>query len=304
MNSTSHRIRGVLAPVVTPFRADLSIDIDPYVRHCRALLADGVGLAIFGTNSEATSLSGRERMETLEQLVDAGVPTDRLMPGTGCCSIGETVELTRHALGLGVRSVLMLPPYFYKEASDEGLVAYYSEVVERVGADELSVYLYHIPQYTQVPITAGVIEGLLARYPGTIAGLKDSSGDWNNTSRMLNAFASSGFDIFCASEIFLPGTLELGGAGCISATANVNAIGLAAAFRLHGGSDGKPAQAAADAIRKVFQSRPMIAAMKHFLAIKYGLPDWKRVRPPLTAMEAKAGDLLMKELERSGFALA
>src|SRR6266705_3927738 len=185
----TQRIRGVLAPVVTPFKADLSPDRERFIGHCQWLLSQNCGLAVFGTNSEANSMSAEERMKLLDILVATGIDTSRMMPGTGCCSIVETVELTTHAVRHGCAGVLMLPPFYYKDVSEEGLYRYFSEVVQRVGDARLKIYLYHIPPVAVVGITTGLVERPLAAYPNAIAGMKDSSGDWNNTKTFLDAFA-------------------------------------------------------------------------------------------------------------------
>src|SRR5437763_4235914 len=151
-SSPPQRIRGVLAPVVTPFNADLSPDRERFIRHCQWLLSQNCGLAVFGTNSEANSMSAQERMTLLEELVTAGIDPSRMMPGTGCCSVAETVELTVHAVKYGCAGVLMLPPFYYKDISEEGLYRYFSEVVQRVGDRRLKIYLYHIPQVATVVI--------------------------------------------------------------------------------------------------------------------------------------------------------
>src|SRR5438105_3870360 len=223
----SQRIRGVLAPVITPFKDDLSPDTERFIAHCKWLLSQNCGLAVFGTNSEANSLAVEERAMLLEELVGAGIDPARMMPGTGCCSIMETVKLTAQAVEHGCAGVLMLPPFYYKDVSDEGLYRYFSEVVQRVGDARLKIYLYHIPPVAVVGITTGLVERLLAAYPNAIAGMKDSSGDWNNTRMFLDAFvragpADSGFDVFVGSESFLLANMRNGGVGTISATANVN----------------------------------------------------------------------------------
>ncbi len=223
----THSLRGVLSPVVTPFTSDLRPDAARLARHCRWLLASDVGLAVFGTNSEGNSLTVAEKLALLEALVEAGIPAARMMPGTGTCALPDTVELTRRAVALGCGGVLMLPPFYYKDVSDDGLFASYAEVIERVGDARLRVYLYHIPQVSRVPIGLALIDRLLQRYPGTVAGIKDSSGDWNNTQAMLERFQPRGFDVFSGSETFLLATLRAGGAGCISATANVNPAAIA-----------------------------------------------------------------------------
>src|SRR5512143_2730259 len=166
----SERIAGVLAPVVTPFRANLDPDAGRFIAHCQWLVANGAGLAVFGTNSEANSLSADERIALLEALVEAGVDPKRLMPGTGTCALPETIRLTAHAVRLGCAGVLMLPPFYYKGVSDEGLYRTFAEIIERVGDSRLRIYLYHIPPVSQVPISLALIERLLADYPGTIAG--------------------------------------------------------------------------------------------------------------------------------------
>jgi 4-hydroxy-tetrahydrodipicolinate synthase len=223
----SQRLRGVLAPVITPFHADYSPDAARFVRHCQWLLAHGCdGLAVFGTNSEANSLAASERMDLLERLVAAGVPAAKLMPGTGCCSLTETTELTAHAVKLGCAGVLTLPPFYYKGVPEEGLFRHFSEVIQRVGDARLRLYLYHIPPVAVVPITAGLVARLLDAYPQAVAGLKDSSGDWSNTKGLIESFGARGFDVFAGSEVFLLRTLRAGGAGCITAGANVNPHGI------------------------------------------------------------------------------
>src|SRR5262249_54752240 len=216
------RFQGVLSPVVTPFKSDLSPDPERFVRHCRWLLSQNVGLAAFGTNSEANSLSAEERIELLDRLVVAGLDPARMMPGTGCCALTDTVRLTTHAMKVGGAGVLMLPPFYYKGGGAGGLFRSFAEVIGPVGDRRLGVYLYHIPPVAQVGISLGLIERLLKAYPDNVAGIKDSSGDWANTKAVLDAFAASGFDVFPGSETFLLAAMRAGGRGCISATANVN----------------------------------------------------------------------------------
>ena len=229
--SPSQRIRGVLAPVLTPFKADLSPDRDRFIRHCRWLLSQNCGLAPFGTTSEANSMLKDERISLLDALVAAGLDPSRMMPGTGCCSITETVELTAHAVKHGCAGVLMLPPFYYKDVSEEGLYRYFSEVVQRVDDTRLRIYLYHIPPIAIVGITPRLVERLLKAYPNAIAGMKDSSGDWNNTKTFLDAFAADGFDVLVGSETFLLANMRNGGAGTISATANLNPAAIDALYQ-------------------------------------------------------------------------
>ena len=297
------RIRGVLSPVVTPFDAELRPDGARLARHCRWLLDNDVGLAVFGTNSEANSMSVSEKRKLLDTLIEAGLPPARMMPGTGCCALSDSVELTRHAVQHGCGGVLMLPPFYYKGVSDEGLFRNFSEIIQRVGDERLRIYLYHIPPVAQVPITLTLIERLLKEYPGTIAGAKDSSGNWDNTKAMLDQFQPEGFDVFPGSETFLLAALRGGGAGCISATANVNPGPIAALAKSWQQDDADAQQTALDAVRAVFQTYVMIPALKAAIAHHARDEDWLRLRPPLVELDAAQRAELMGKLEAAGFGM-
>ncbi len=312
----SQRLRGVLAPVVTPFTVDFSPDRERFIRHCQWLWLQNCGLAPFGTTSEANSMSTDERISLLEALLAAGIDPSRMMPGTGCCSITETVELTTLAVKHGCAGVLMLPPFYYKDVSEEGLYRYFSEVVQRIGDARLQIYLYHIPPVAIVGITPRLVERLLKAYPNAIAGMKDSSGDWNNTKTFLDAFAASahpartGFDIFVGSESFLLANMRNGGVGTISATANVNPAAIhelyTVASAVSADVDLEPQQARLNVVREVFSNRKfpsMIAALKQAIAIYASDPEWARVRPPLVELTTEQAKLLAAELKAVGFAM-
>lgn len=301
--SNGSRPTGVLSPVVTPFSADLSPDGKKLAAHCRWLLENDVGLAIFGTNSEANSLSVDEKIDLLDHLVSVGLPAGRMMPGTSACSIPDTVRLTSHAVRAGCGGALMLPPFYYKGVPDEGLFRFYSEIIQRVGDDRLRIYLYHIPPVAQVPISLELIERLLKAYPGTIAGIKDSSGDWSNTEAMLKAFQPDGFDVFAGSETFLLQTMRGGGAGCISATANVNPGPIANLHKTWQDKDADDQQAALDRVRGVFQSFAMIPALKAAVARATEDTDWLRLRPPLVDLKDSERADLSDALDAIGFSM-
>jgi 4-hydroxy-tetrahydrodipicolinate synthase len=244
-----------------------------------------------------------EKVELLDRLVAAGLDPARMMPGTGHCALPDSVRLTAHAVKAGCGGVLMLPPFYYKGVSDEGLFRGFAEVIERVGDARLHVYVYHIPPVSQVPITLALIERLLKAYPGTVAGVKDSSGDWSNTKAMLDAFAASGFDVFAGSETFLLANMRGGGKGCISATANVNPGPIARLYATWQGADADAQQARLDEIRGTFQKFPMIPALKAAIAHYAADPAWATVRPPLVNLAAEAGAALTVELDRRGFTM-
>lgn len=300
MSRRRNRIGGALAPVLTPFDQDREPDLPAFLAHCRWLLDNGAGLAIFGTNSEAASLSTDERIALTDGLLEAGIPADRLMPGTGACSVKDAVRLTKHAVRNGAAGVLMLPPFYFKNVSEEGVFSYYAEVIDAVAEPNLAIYLYHIPQLTQVPITLSLIERLLKRYPSAIAGAKDSSGDWTNSKTMIEHFAKEGFDVFPASEVFLSDALPIGGAGCISATVNINPAAISALFRAldedRPSHETRSLQAQADEVRRTFQSFELIPAMKAALAHYTGRAAWKIVRPPLASLSRPAEADLLKKL--------
>jgi 4-hydroxy-tetrahydrodipicolinate synthase len=295
------RIRGVLAPVVTPFGKDLSPDAGRFIAHCRWLATQNCGLAVFGTNSEANSLSTNERIALLDALLAADVDPSRMMPGTGCCALTDTVRLTEHAVKAGCAGVLMLPPFYYKDVSEDGLYRSFSEVIERVGDARLRVYLYHIPPVAVVGITTGLVERLLKRYPTAIAGMKDSSGDWNNTKIFLDAFAKGSFDVFAGSESFLLANMKSGGAGCISATANVNPAAIDKLYRDWRKPDADLQQEALNVVRKTVGQYVMIPALKSVIAHYAKDPEWSAVRPPLTELTAAQAKSVIDGLRRLGF---
>jgi 4-hydroxy-tetrahydrodipicolinate synthase len=300
----TQRICGVLAPVVTPFGADLSPDKERFIAHCRWLISQNCGLALFGTNSEANSLAAEERSTLLDALIATGVDTSRMMVGTGCCSLTETVKLTSQAVKHGCAGVLMLPPFYYKGVSEEGLYRYFSEVVQRVGDTRLRIYLYHIPPVAVVGITPGLVGRLLKSCPSAIAGMKDSSGDWNNTRIFLDAFAHSRFDVFVGSESFLLANMRNGGAGTISATANVNPTAIHKLYAEWKNADADDQQAKLNVTRDAFGKKyPMISALKQGIAICAGDPAWAKVRPPLVELTAEQATTLAAELKTISFTM-
>lgn len=275
----------VLAPVVTPFTQDLEIDTPRFLAHCDQLVQSGAGLTLFGTNSEANSLALSERAGLLDAVLAHGVPTKLLMVGTGTCSIPETVDLTKESVQAGCPRVLILPTFFYKNQTTSGVVAYFSEVIERVADERLRIYLYNIPSLSGVSISIEVVRQLADRYPTAIAGLKDSSGDWATTQALLQEAVERGMDVYVGSERFLLQTLAAGGRGCISATANVNTRAIVDLANDPESADADDKQRGVAAMRAAFESSgPLIQVVKANLALRYGHDGWRRVRPPLQAM--------------------
>ena len=256
----------VLSPVLTPFKADGSPDAQKLLKQCNWLEANGVGQAIFGTNSEANSMSDPQKMSTLTALIEGGLNPEHMMPGTGATSIDATVTMTKHAVAHKCAGVLMLPPFYYKDVTDDGLFAYFSEVIQKVGSSALKVYIYNIPPVTKINKSLSLLERLAKEYPKTVVGMKDSSGDWAYTESVIKLLAPSGFRVYAGSEVFLMRTLRAGGVGCISATANVNPKAIADLAAHWRESDADQRQADLDSLRSIFAQYQMIAGMKTAVA--------------------------------------
>lgn len=292
-------LQGIFAPTLTPVHADLSPDIERWVTFSKQLLANGChGLCPFGTTSEANSFGVDERIDMLEQLVAAGVPAAQLMPGTGTPAIPDTVKLTEHAVKLGCGGTMVLPPYYYKGMSDDGLFRAMAEVIERVGDTRLRIYLYHIPPVAQVSFSMALIERLIKAYPETVVGIKDSSGDWDHLHGLLTNFP--GFGIFTGSERFLLEALKLGGAGSINAVANVIAP-LERRLYDNWESDEAPAlQEAVNQFRAVFKDVPPVPALKEIVAHINNDEQWKTLRPPFVGLTERQAEGVLAALAESG----
>jgi 4-hydroxy-tetrahydrodipicolinate synthase len=298
----SDNFAGVLVPVLTPFTRSGEPDAGRFIAFCRWLLDEGAdGLAIFGTTSEANSMSGAERMELLDRLIAAGIPPAKLMPGAGACSVTEAASLIRHAVGHGVGGVLLLPPFYYKGMDDDGLFAFFGSVIERVGSAAPRIYLYHIPPQTVLGLSLDLVGRLIAAYPETVVGLKDSSGDWNNTAALIERFP--GFAVFPGSEVFLLDGLRKGAVGCITATGNVNVSGIRKVYENWRTPDADRLQAEITLARKTIQAYPMVPALKRIVAHFHHDPEWAAVRPPMVALSDAQSAALLGDLAKIGFTL-
>lgn len=293
----------VLSPVLTPFKSDGNPDAQKLLKQCKWLESNGVGQAVFGTNSEANSMSAPQKISTLTALIEGGLNPAHMMPGTGATSIDATVNMTRHAVNLKCAGVLMLPPFYYKDVTDDGLFAYFSEVIQKVGSDGLQVYIYNIPPVTKINLSLSLLERLTKEYPKTVVGMKDSSGDWAYTESVIKLLAPSGFRVYAGSEVFLMRTLRAGGVGCISATANVNPLAIADLAAHWRESNADERQAGLDKVRSVFAKYQMIAGMKTAVAHFSNDQEWLRVRPPLMQLTPEQQAQLISELKQINFTM-
>ncbi len=292
-------MNGVLAPLLTPFNNDLSIATDLYVEHAQRLMRDGcAGLVPFGTTGEALSVGIDERIDAVRALIDGGIDAACLVPGTGVSNFTDTARLSRACLDMGCAAVMVLPPFYYKTVSDDGLFHYFAELIERIGPGA-RIYLYHIPPIAMVGVSWQLAARLHAAFPGQIVGIKDSSGDWDNTRALLGI---DGLVVYPGSELPLIEALELGAAGCISATANTNAAAIAAVIGAHSNGDVERAKELHRDVARYRQAiegkHAPIPAQKRLLAIGSGDARWANVRPPLTAMSEEVGTALADTLRR------
>lgn len=276
-------MRGVYAPILTALRDDCTPDLPRWIDHAHWLLANGChGLAPFGTTSEANSFSVEERTSMLEELVGAGLPAAQMIVGVGCNAIPDTARLTAHAVKVGAGGVLMLPPFYYKDVSDEGIFRAVAEVIERVADDRLRVYLYHIPPIAQVGYSLDLIARLISMYPQTVVGLKDSSGNEKNLDGILERFF--GFGTFAGSERFLLKTLRGGGAGTITAMANLIPGEIRRLYDNWQRPEAELIQQECNILREALRPFPTIPALKQVLADGHNDRAWQNVRPPLVPL--------------------
>lgn len=296
--------RGIYAAAVSPFDAGGALDTAKLIAYCRHLTsaAGGCdGVAPTGTTGEGTSIALAERLALPDAFAKAGIEADRVIFGTGAASAGDAMALTRSALDAGYPCVLVLPPFYYKVPSEDGLYAYYARLIEGIGDDRLRVYLYHFPQMSAVPLPVSLVTRLRGAFGPVVAGLKDSSGDFAQSSAFIEATGgiAEDFDVYPASEAFLEEGLALGSAGTISGSTNAFGAWAQDAYK----ATGEERTAAMDrvrAARTVAAKYPMMAAMKQVEAWRSGDDGWLRMAPPLVPLDTAQADALRADLDGMG----
>ncbi len=292
------KIRGVIAPILTPFNDDLSVAASLYLAHAKWLFDQGcAAIAPFGTTGEALSVGIDERIDAIRALIDGGIDPARMIPGTGLSNVADTARLSRACLDMGCAAVMTLPPFYFKDVAEDGLYLHFKQLIETIGPDA-RIYLYHIPPIAIVGVPPTLAARLHAEFPEQIVGIKDSSGDWDNTRALLDI---DGMIVYPGSELPLLEALELGAPGCITATANINAGAIAKIVELYDQGDIAAARALHETVsrfRLIVQDYDPIPAQKRLLAIVTGDVRWATVRPPLTAMSEERGDELADILNR------
>lgn len=289
-------MRGLIAPILTPFEDDLSIAEDLFAAHALKMMEEGcVGLTPFGTTGEAASLTAEERVNALWHLTQAGIEPQKLIPGSGMLDFQATAKLSRSFMDMGCAAVMILPPHYYKTVTDDGLFAYYERVIELAG-DDLRVYLYHIPHVAGVGLSVPLVQRLRAAFPDQIVGIKDSSGKADNAKALLGI---PGLTVYLGSEVLMADMAPRGAQGTITATANLNAAAISEFVdaSLQGDTVGSAyMRETIETTRDVIASRDFIASPKRVLALRSGDARWANVRPPLITAPEAAGKTLESAL--------
>jgi 4-hydroxy-tetrahydrodipicolinate synthase len=302
----SDPLSGVWSAAVTPLNNDLTVNLAAMVAHHKWLLANGCnGVAVLGTTGEANSFSVRERLDVIAAAAASGIAKEQLLIGTGCCAPTDTIELTRAALDAGFNQVLMLPPFYYKGVSDDGLFAAFDHVIQQLADDRLAIVIYDFPLMTGLDMSVDLLVRLNKAYPNTVVGVKDSSGNWPAMQAVIEAIP--GFRTFAGTEQYFLADLQAGGAGCITATGNATSNLCQAVYGAHQAGDTAGAEAAqeiATATRLMLQTHGTVPAMKELMAQNSGNPAWRNMRPPIMPLSAEGVAALDKACQDMGFRLA
>ena len=287
--------KAVYSAILTPFNKDLTIDKKLFISHCEFLLKNNISLAPLGTTGEANSISISEKLDLIKTIANSDFPKEKIIIGTGNTSFVDAALLTRTAVENKIYSVLLLPPFYYKNVSDEGVYQYYKEIINTVKSIKLRVFLYNIPQVSGVTISIDLVNRLKKEFSDTITGIKDSSGNFENTKKYKEI---KNFIVYPGSEKFLYDGLHIGCSGCISATTNVN-IEAAKLINSFDKSEGESINKKIKSVRDVFEKYPVIPALKA-TKIK-GDSNWSNIRPPLVALTDQQRSNLAKDLKDINF---
>lgn len=296
MNFESNLPKGVITATLTPLNTDLSVNFEKLFAHMQWLLANGSNaICLLGTTGEANSFTLEERIEVIQRIVEGGIDPSKLLIGTGCCAYTDTIILTKFAVSKGAGGVLILPPFYYKNLTDEGVLAYYRRIVDGVDDQRLRIYLYHFPKMTSVPFTLPLIQKLIAEHPGIVVGLKDSGGDWENMKTICETIP--GFGLYAGTEKYLLPTLRIGGMGCISASANATVEMCGELYRQWQSSQADQLQDNLSAARTAFESTSFVSGLKFLYSEWTGDTSWRNIRPPNVMPSIQQQATLLKDLK-------
>ena len=291
---------GVFTAAITPMNKDLSVNYDALNNHIRWLLDNGSdGICLLGTTGEANSFTVEERIKVIDEVIAGGIPAEKLLVGTGCCAHPDTIKLTKRAMKYNVGGILMLPPFYYKGLSDDGISDYFKLVIREVNDDHMRIYLYHFPVMTGVPFTVPLLKRLIDENPGIIVGMKDSGGDLENMRNVCESIP--GFKMYAGTEKFLLDTLRLGGPGCITATGNATVKHAAEVYANWQTSEADALQENLNTLRRAFEVTSFVSGLKYLFSKWRNDPDWLNVRPPNAIPDRDSQQLLESNLEAIDF---
>lgn len=299
--ATKLPVHGVFCASATPVLSDGTPDHAAFAAHAKALIEEGCdGIALLGTTGEANSFSIGQRLAILENVIASGIDPQRLLPGTSQTNVADTVTLMRHAVDAGVKATVVLPPFYYKGVSDEGLFRFYAEAIESVGSNDLRVLLYHIPPIAQVGLSVELVGRLIEAFPGVVVGIKDSSGKLDSMQAFASAFEN--FSVLAGADPLMLPLLRSGGAGCITSSSNLIGKHLRAVFdNFFDPAQNErvdAAQARINAWRDLSNSYVQLPTIKAMLAKRRNHEGWIRVRPPLVELQPAELEKVWAEMAR------
>lgn len=266
-------VNGVYAASLTPLHADLSCNDKALADHCLQLISKGCkGVVLFGTTGEGASFSVAEKKQTLSQVITHGLNPQQIIVGNGSACLTDTIDLALAALEYNCLACLIAPPCYYKNVSDQGVLEFYRTVIQKIANPNLQIILYHIPQYTGVPLTLSVVKTLCNEFPGIVVGLKESEGNLSFTQTILNEVPEC--KVFVGSERQLPAAVSLGASGSICGMANLWPELICSLYE----NDNRLAEL--EKLLPRFKNSQFIATCKALLAEEQN-PHWKFIRPPL-----------------------
>ncbi len=281
-------ISGVYCAVLTPLNSNLSINNNLHLRHCQSLMQKGLdGLTIFGTNGEGSSFSVEQKIHSIEFLLENRVDPSSLIIGSGSSSLEDAIELTKFTAKIQAKASLLIPAFYFKNVTDDGVINYYRNVIEQTGDNNFKFLLYNIPQHSGVTINFNIIENLLKLYPNNVVGLKDSTGNMDNMLQTIKYF--NDFAVFCGNGAMALHTSRRGGAGAITGDANITAKLLS--FIIHNFKKEKEIdnfndlQILIENIRNVLSSHEQISLLKAYYSIADNMKEWNNVMPPLKRID-------------------
>ena len=282
------KISGAYCAVLTPLNNNLSINNNLHLRHCQSLMQKDLdGLTIFGTNGEASSFSIKQKINSIEFLLENRIDASNLIIGSGSASLEDAIELTNFSVKIGAKASLLVPPFYFKNVTDDGVISYYRNVIEQTGDNNFKFLLYNIPQHSGVTINFNIIENLLKIYPNNVVGLKDSTGNMDNMLKTIKYFNE--FAVLCGNGAMALHTIKRGGAGAITGDANITAKLLS--FIIHNFKKEKEIynfdaiQSLIENIRNVLSSHEQISLLKAYYSIADNIEEWNNVMPPLKRID-------------------